>query len=93
MEFKAFLQAISAASAPTDSRLYALVDHAGAPGLLKRLREQPQTRWTSLFSGSTEETAIEAAPLLLDLNTINREAWLRWLHLAPGTWHAAKAPA
>ena len=82
MEFESFLQAISAAAAASDSRLYALVDHAGAPGLLGRLREQPQTRWANLFAGSTQENAIEVAPLLLDLDTVNQKAWLRWLYSA-----------
>ena len=82
MEFESFLEKIAVAPRASDSRLYALVDHAGAPGLLRRLRERPQNQWSNLFESSTEENAIEAAPLLLDLSAINQGAWLQWLHAA-----------
>jgi hypothetical protein len=55
------------------------VDHAGTPGLLNRLLGRPATRWVNLFSGSPGESAVEAAPLLLDLQTPWQLAWLQWL--------------
>lgn len=50
-----------------DLRLYALIDHSGMPGLVKKLAEAKHP-WVSLFHGSTEEHAIEVAPILLPLH-------------------------
>ena len=46
---------------------YALVDHAGAKGLLPILRAGPNLRWQSLFKGSQEESALAVAPILIDM--------------------------
>ncbi|MDZ5456594.1 DUF4123 domain-containing protein [Azohydromonas lata] len=77
-----FMEAVLNLSPGTDSCLYALVDHAGAPGLLKRLHDYPTTPWVNLFTGSREELAIEAAPLLLTLQPPLKSWWLPWLHTA-----------
>lgn len=81
-DLQTFLDAVSAQSAASATRLYALVDHAGAPGLLDRLHERPQTHWLNVFTASGEEISLDAAPLLLDLETISQKAWLQWLHFA-----------
>lgn len=75
-----FRESVSSLSPGPDSRLYALVDHAGAPGLLRRLHDYPTTPWVNLFSGSREELAIDAAPLLLTLQPPLDTCWLPWLH-------------
>ncbi len=76
------MEAVLNLSPGTDSCLYALVDHAGAPGLLNRLHDYPTTPWVNLFSGSREELSIEAAPLLLTLQPPLKSWWLPWLHTA-----------
>lgn len=77
-----FLEAVSGLRPSPDHFLYALVDHAGAPGLVNRLHDYPTTPWANLFSGSREELAIEAAPLLLTLPAPLKICWLPWLHTA-----------
>jgi hypothetical protein len=79
MDSQEFVTAVSAGATREHSHLYALVDHAGAPGLLNSLLDRPGTRWLNLFSGSPGESAIEVAPLLLDLQTPSQLAWLQWL--------------
>jgi hypothetical protein len=81
-DFQSFLAAVVDPNAAPNLSLYALVDHAGAVGLLKRLRERPGTPWINLLSGAQDEYAIEAAPLLLALTETNQQAWLYWLYNA-----------
>lgn len=83
-DLQSFLDTVSAQSAAQGTRLYALVDHAGAPGLLDRLHERPQTHWLNVFTASREGASLDAAPLLLDLETISQKPWLQWLHFACG---------
>ena len=49
--------------------LYGLADHAGIPGLAKRL-VRDRADWVSLFEGSTEEGALSVAPLLFQIEVI-----------------------
>jgi len=49
--------------------LYALVDHAAAPGLVAQLRQWSSIRWRSLFEGSREARALGVAPILIRLGT------------------------
>ncbi|MES2117681.1 MAG: DUF4123 domain-containing protein [Pseudomonadota bacterium] len=49
--------------------LYGLADHAGMPGLAKRL-VRDRADWVSLFEGSTEEGALSVAPLLFQIEVI-----------------------
>lgn len=50
-------------------RVFVLVDHAGCSGLLARLSQSTSLRWSSLFQDSTESSAIEVAPILIDLGS------------------------
>jgi Domain of unknown function (DUF4123) len=50
--------------------LFVLVDHAGAPSLMSRLRRAPSLRWHSLFAGSKEDGALEVAPILVALGEL-----------------------
>lgn len=63
-------------------QLFALVDHAGIPGLAKQLSKM-RVQWLSLFEGSRDEGALEVAPLLFpidaDQNSFQRKALLRWI--------------
>jgi Domain of unknown function (DUF4123) len=65
-------------------RPYVLVDHAGAPGLMRELRRTPALVWTSLFEGSKDAGAIEVAPILIELPDDSADAsqreFLAWLH-------------
>ena len=51
------------ASSITDCTIYGLVDHAGMPGLAKKLK-QSGLDWVSLFDDQREEAALSVAPLL-----------------------------
>lgn len=66
--------------------MYLLVDHAGAPGLVRELQSRPEIPWTSLFEGSTEQGAIDVAPILLHLPAAGSRAservLLSWLQRA-----------
>ncbi len=46
--------------------LYGLADHAGMPGLVKKLAGS-KMKWISLFEGSKEENAFAVAPLLFQI--------------------------
>jgi hypothetical protein len=81
----AFLDTACAPTAPeSDAELYALVDHSGARGLLANLQRLGTLSWRSLFEGSTEAQAIDAAPLLIALpdggHASSERELLRWLH-------------
>lgn len=81
-DLQSFLDSVSAQSAARQTHFYALVDHAGAPGLLDRLHERPHTHWLNVFTASREGPSMDAAPLLLDLETISQKPWLQWLHFS-----------
>lgn len=51
----------------TRSNLYALVDHGAIPGLTRQL-DRFGVKWASLFAGSTEEGALQVAPILVELS-------------------------
>ena len=51
----------------SEQRLYLLVDHAGAPGLVAELRRRVAIPWSSLFDDSTEQGALAVAPILVHL--------------------------
>ncbi|MET3119969.1 hypothetical protein AAKU64_004217 [Undibacterium sp. GrIS 1.8] len=55
--------ALASVSSTDDCTLYGLVDHAGMPGLAKKLI-QSGLDWVSLFDGQPEEAALSVAPLL-----------------------------
>lgn len=80
--FDEFLKTVLESSPGPGFHLYALVDHAGAPGLVSCLSAVPGTAWISLFADSTEEKAVDVAPLLLSLQAAATPWWLRWLHTA-----------
>lgn len=64
-----------------DARLYCLADHGGMPGLRREL-DRARVGWYSLFEGSTEENALEVAPLLFSLDEAvdaRRFELLRWV--------------
>lgn len=48
--------------------LYALVDHAGLPGLVQLLKAK-RCRWVSLFEGTRDESALAVAPLLIMIDS------------------------
>lgn len=79
-DFAALQQANSSDTA--NSSLFALVDHAGIPGLAKELTAM-RVHWISLFAGSRDEGALQVAPLLFpvdaDQNSPRRKALLRRL--------------
>jgi hypothetical protein len=62
IDFRAVAEELLAAH-PT-SNLYFLLDHAGMPGLHRRLRDS-SLPWASLFEGSNEENALQVAPFLV----------------------------
>ena len=74
-----------ASDAPANGqKIYLLIDHAGAPGLLAELRGRSTVDWWNLFDGSTEQGALDVAPILVCLrdggaNAAER-ALLAWLH-------------
>jgi hypothetical protein len=62
IDFRAVAEALLAAH-PTSS-VYFLIDHAGMPGLHRRLRNS-SVQWSSLFDGSKEANALQVAPFLV----------------------------
>lgn len=71
-------------SASDSRRLYMLVDHAGAPGLVAELRRRAEVPWSSLFEDSKEDGALAVAPILIQFPhtySTQRElhllAWIR----------------
>lgn len=62
IDFRAVAEELHAAH-PT-SNLYFLLDHAGMPGLHRRLRDSA-VPWSSLFDGSNEANALQVAPFLV----------------------------
>jgi hypothetical protein len=62
IDFRAVAEEFLAAH-PTSS-LYFLLDHAGMPGLHRRLRNS-SVQWSSLFDGSNEANALQVAPFLV----------------------------
>lgn len=62
IDFRAVTEALLAAR-PMSS-VYFLLDHAGMPGLHRRLRGSTVT-WSSLFEGSQEANAVQVAPFLV----------------------------
>ena len=62
IDFRAVAEGLLAAH-PT-SNLYFLLDHAGMPGLHRRLRDS-SVQWSSLFDGSNEANALRVAPFLV----------------------------
>lgn len=69
-------------SVATDGQLFALIDHAGMPGLAKQLSKMG-VQWLSLLDGSRDDGALEVAPLLFPIETdqesFRRKALLRWI--------------
>lgn len=69
-----------------DLRVYALVNHAVATGLIDALQRWKPVRWRSLFEGSPESGAIDVAPILIELGaldmapSIGASTLLSWLH-------------
>ena len=68
----------------SEQRLYLLVDHAGAPGLVAELRRKVAVPWSSLFDDSTEQGALTVAPILIHFpdacasqSELNLLAWLQ----------------
>jgi hypothetical protein len=65
-------------------RLYLLIDHAGAPGLVTELRRRAAIPWSSLFDDSKEQGALTVAPILVHFpdacasqSELNLLTWLR----------------
>jgi hypothetical protein len=69
-------------STKPEGQLYALVDHAGIPGLAKKLTKI-NADWVSLFEGSRDEGALEVAPLLFpifeDKDLFSWKALFNWI--------------
>lgn len=69
---------------PDATTLYLLIDHSGAPGLVSELRRLRSLPWHSLFDASVNDSALEAAPVLVHLphdgTSAHERALLRWLH-------------
>ena len=67
-------------------RVFALVNHAVATGLMEALQRWKPLRWRSLFEGTPESGAIDVAPILLELGPLDKApsasstALLSWLH-------------
>lgn len=62
-------------------KLYALIDHSGAPGLVENLKRL-NIAWLSLFSGEQNAGALEVAPILFEIasrETWNEKAILKWI--------------
>ncbi len=57
----------SGTSQADGAHVFALVDHAGAAGLMQRLQGDRSIAWISLFDNSAERRALEVAPILIDL--------------------------
>lgn len=83
-----FIQAVradrSGALSSSGQRLYLLVDHAGAPGLVAELRRSAAIPWSSLFDDSKEQGALAVAPILIHFpdacasqSELDLLAWLR----------------
>jgi hypothetical protein len=51
-------------AAHPEAQLYFLLDHAGLPGLLRKL-DSCRMQWISLFEGTRESAALSAAPILV----------------------------
>lgn len=62
IDFRAVTEELLAAR-PMSS-VYFLLDHAGMPGLHRRLRNS-SVQWSSLFDGSNEANALQVAPFLV----------------------------
>jgi hypothetical protein len=79
---EALAQAVApAAKVAPHGRLWALVNHAGVPGLDARLQQEDITR-SSLFGESADAAARQVAPLLFtleDLSTPRSQRLLLWL--------------
>ena len=78
LDLHAFSKKLS--SAPYDLPMYCLVDHAGMPGLHRKL-VRAQSEWRSLFGGTREEGALSVAPILfrIDPATAAQRGILTWL--------------
>lgn len=62
-------------TAKLEGQLYALVDHAGIPGLARRLTKM-DAEWVSLFEGSRDAGALEVAPILFPVyEDENKNGW------------------
>lgn len=69
IDFRAVAEELLATH-PT-SNLYFLLDHAGMPGLHRRLRRS-SVPWSSLFDGSNEANALQVAPFLVHVGSEGR---------------------
>ena len=78
LDLLAFAKKVS--SAPDALPMYCLVDHAGMPGLHRKL-VRAQSDWRSLFGGTREEGALSVAPILfrIDSETAAQRGVLNWL--------------
>lgn len=69
-------------SGGSEHTLYALVDHAGVPGLCAQLK-RTGTEWISLFHGSRDEGALEVAPILFSIggaqSSFRQNALVKWI--------------
>lgn len=67
-------------------RVFALVNHAVATGLMDALQRWKPLRWRSLLEGTPESGAIDVAPILMELGPLDQMpsassiALLSWLH-------------
>ena len=66
MDFPAHFRAVIDGHLAThpDAQLYFLLDHAGLPGLLRKL-DSHRLQWVSLFDGTRESGALAVAPILV----------------------------
>lgn len=69
---------VTHAESHSEDSFYCLVDHAGMPGLHTKLVNMP-VAWISLFEGTKEASALEAAPLLFRIETDPRDVRHRQL--------------
>lgn len=69
-------------TAKLEGQLYALIDHAGIPGLARRLTKM-DVEWVSLFEGSRDAGALEVAPLVFpvleDVESLGWKALFNWI--------------
>jgi hypothetical protein len=87
LDLHAFAKKLS--STPGALPVYCLADHAGVPGLHKKL-VRAQSEWRSLFGGTREEGALSVAPILfrIDPGVASQRGVLTWLE-EHGTFSSA----
>jgi hypothetical protein len=72
----------SHAATHPDEFFYLLVDHAGMPGLQRKLTHT-NVEWASLFEGTTQANALSVAPLLIRIGSSSQrlcgDVFLSWV--------------